>query len=211
MSRNQKKHPEIITVDQLREEIGDPTTNSQFASYVTDDMLRGIIDRHVSWLENQALQRLKEGTQKPISQTDAVEIDLKGQSHLPGVASGTLRDFYFPYATEGVVQSPSEHAGNSLDWNPNLYQKTQKIFYNGAYFFDIEDRDVIVYPSDVDKITLHCPPTEHAVQEIMADMVTDVNANIIERATQMIQAREAEFAEPAFAGGSGAADLIQDE
>lgn len=204
-------YSQIISVNQLREEIGDPTTNTQFAGYVSDDMLRGIIDRHVDWMESQALQRLEEGTRKPVKQTDPVEVSLENRTELPGIAVGNLGENYFPYATEGVVQSPSDHQGKSLDWQPNLIREAQKIFHNGAYLFDIEDDDVLVYPETIERVTVFAPSRTKAVEEIMADMVSEINNNIINKARTMMEAREAEFAEPAFAGGSGAADLIQEE
>lgn len=200
-------YPEIIGVDQLRDEIGDPTTNTQFAGYVSDVMLQNIIDRHIDWLESQAHQRVQEGQAKPVKRVDPVTISLSEQSTMPGVATGPLSADRFPYATEGIITSPSEYEGESLDYKPNLIREAKKVFYD-AFFFDIEDDTVIAYPNDVTEVTLFCPPKDKAVREIMADMFAEVNQNIIQRARQMMQAREEEFAEPAFAGGEG---VVQDD
>jgi hypothetical protein len=197
-----KSLPEIIDVDQLREEVGDPTTNSQFGSYVSDSMLQGIIDRHVDWLESQTHQRLKEGAAKPIKRVNPVSVDLAEENAFPGLASGTLDPDYFPYATEGIITSPSTYSGEALDYKRNLIRESKKVFYD-AYFFDIENNTVLVTPKDVTKVTLFCPTRNMAIREVMADVISDVNANIIQRTRQMIQAREQEFAEPAYAGGEG--------
>lgn len=194
----------IITVDQLREEIGDPTTSPQFAGHITDSMLQGVIDNHVDWLEQQTYQRIQEGSAKPIKRTDPVEVSVSQNSRIPELASGNLHPNYFPYATEGRVRQPGSYEGKPLDYRPRLSSEARKIWYDEAFMFDIEDRNVLVYPKDVEEITIFLPTVNHAVQEVMSDMMADVNNNIINRARKMVQARTEEFAEPAYAGGSGA-------
>jgi hypothetical protein len=192
----------IISVDQLRDEIGDPTTNTQFAGHITDSMLQGIIDNHVDWLEKQAYQRLQEGKAKPVKRTEDVAITLSQNAPFPELATGTLGSNHFPYATEAIVKSPSTYNGEPLDYDPRLITKAKKIFYD-AFMFDIENRDVLVYPKDVEEITVMVPRLEDAIEEIMGDIFSEVNNNIINRARQMQQARTQEFAEPAYAGGGG--------
>lgn len=203
--------PEIITVDQLREEIGDPTTSTQFASHISDSTLQAIIDRHIDWMESQSLQRIEEGTRKPVERTEPVEISVSTNSTNPGLTVGQIGSSYFPYATEGVIRDPMDYRGDALDWQPNLFRESQKIFFNGARMFDIENRNVLVYPSDVDAITLYLSTKENAIREIMADQIAKVNDRIIERARMALQARTQEFAEPAYAGGSGELDMIPEE
>lgn len=190
----------IIGVDQLRQEIGDPTTNTQFAGYVTDDMLENIIDRHEEWLEDQSLQRINKGQESPVFQTYPHTVSLSKNNRFPGLAHGTLDSHYFPYSTEALITSPSNYEGEPLDYDPTLIDNKKKIFYDG-FFFDVKNRDVLVYPEDITEATVFVPLWDEAVGEIMGDMISEVNNNIINRARQMLEAREREFAEPAYAGG----------
>ena len=199
--------PEIISVEDLRQEIGDPTENPQFASYISDETLQHIIDRHVDWLESQAFQRLKENRAKPVKQTEQVTLECTQDSSVPGLTVAQLDDGYFPYGREGVVVGPAEHAGQTLEYTFNLFQRVKKSFHE-FYGFDIENNVVLVSPAEVTDVTLYLPKRIYAVREIMADTISDVNANIIERARQAQQAREREFAEPAYAGGGPSPETL---
>lgn len=182
----------VITVQELREEVGDPTTDVRFAGNVTDEMLKGIIDRHTAQLERLALQRLEEGRRKPVKDLTPVQVDVSTDTAFPGLGKGRINGNYFPYATKCIVQTPSEHQGRSLQFDGDIMNTVGKSPFT-KYRFSIEDQELIISPSDVTKVTVMLAKNEDAIAEMTADVLDETNKSIIESARFMIEARAAEF------------------
>lgn len=87
----------LFTVQQLRWEIGDPTKDPTEAGWVSDEMLQGIIDRHVDAAVREATLGLQASSPLFSLAIDGKELIVAGVEvpFTPGVVKITVPDGYF--------------------------------------------------------------------------------------------------------------------
>lgn len=167
---------EIITVDQLRKEIGDPTRGKRFADNVQDAYLQEIIDFHTNNAVESARALLSSSDLSGSTLFQPVSISLTGTD----VKKGAIPPTYFPFAIKAIGGS-----GKPLDAVRGL----EHVVYSSpvtVYGFDIHGANVFVSPSTETTVTLYLANEDALIKEYAAAVVDNARKAIIKEASDML-------------------------
>lgn len=177
----------IITVSDLRERIGGPTTNPNSASYVTDAMLQNIIDR-----KREAVEEIVERKMEALSEEEILTMDVKFDpvdvSVTAGgyVATGNIPSDNLPVPYQVFVSGTGRH----LDFDPDI--KATADIYNGVltkYRFRIMGSRLEVLPNTSETIKVLLPTKDEVRHILLAPLIDAMNQEIVVEGRQMIRDR----------------------
>lgn len=172
----------MISVDQLRSEIGSPTADVREAAAVTDGELQNLIDRKTKILDRITKQRMEKRVLQntPPSATHVFEEEQISLSPNGDVAQGSITTNHYP-----LTYAPATDGSGWFSYDSNL--ETESIGFFDRRRFKFIGKDVIVIPPDTSSITLRLPEKDKAQKTVAADVIEKVNRKIKEEATQMVQ------------------------
>lgn len=176
----------IITVDQLRSEIGSPTADVRDPVAVTDEELHNIITRNEKILDQTILARLEKRALESVPASDQKAHE-KAQISLTDEgthAEGKVESRFYPVT---FYQATSNN--QFYEYDPNLQAESTGFFDRRRFRFS--GRRILVIPSDTDPITMRLP-VKVKVRRRMGDLVAKANNKIIQRAVKMVEAKRSE-------------------
>jgi len=175
--------PRVITVDELREQIGGPAaTDTNADSYTPDETLEHIIERTVEEAIHSFEEQIQQ--QRPAGElahhVEKVEVDLSSEGE---VAEGEIPAAYMPFSFDwGLIDGQRAeqkddvrfHAQNN-PFSPKGYQ--------------ITGRRVEVVPDSADAIELKLIQKQVAREAFLKTKMSEVNDRIYKRAASVVKAR----------------------
>lgn len=177
----------IITLQELRDQIGKPTEDGSEYGNIQDDELTSIIDRWTNVFDQTIDQRIREHVQKGIplldeSMMDEVEIPLSAfaNSNLDVLKKGTIDAAYYPYTTLPGFDDDYFYA---YDKNIELTSSTSWVERRR---FGFRDSQIIVIPNDATEITVFLPRLSDVKDVLGADLYDDINNSIIREAERFM-------------------------
>lgn len=173
----------IISLDQLRSEIGSPTADPREAAAVLDEELQSIIDRGKTEMKNRVKARLEERVMKNTAPSASRIMERVGVPLKTGgrFAEGSVPPSYYPMSF-GTATSEDEKLysfESSLDVESNGFFDRRRFKFVG--------NGVIVIPSDTEKLYMRLPNKTETNKSVGAEVISAVNQKIIQQATQMVQ------------------------
>jgi hypothetical protein len=173
----------IISVEQLRSEIGSPTSDVRDVAAVSDDELKGLIQRFtknlhqsiLSRLEKKAIESVPHGNHKTHEKV-TIHLESKG-----AYASNNIPDPFYPIT---FFEAYDPDKGKWFEYDPNMQAESTGFFERRRFRFSGEN--VMVIPSDTDRLELQLPK-KNAVHNQMGDLIGQTNSQIIKAASRMVE------------------------
>ena len=175
--------PDLISIEELREEIGRPANNVGDAlSYTPDSVLKGMRDRIV----RERLQSIEEQVHqaRPVGElahlTDRVEIPLQRDGQ---VAIGRIPDSYMPFAFDwGVVNDERVERFEDLRWRAATNPFNPK-------GYEIVGTTIEVLPKNATTIDVKLIRKKEARRAMFVAQLPEINNAIVKRGVNVVQAR----------------------
>jgi len=177
----------LITLADLRQRIGGPGTNVNSASYVSDTHLQNIID-----LKKAVAEEIVERRMEMLTDEQIAEMDLKYDPIPIAVTAGTLLASSFtPDANLPVHFKAIAANGRPLTPDPDIYSTASNYAGSGftKYRYFIVGNDLRVLPNTSQTITIWLPALDAVRQILVADIIDQINLEIVQEARQMLQDR----------------------
>lgn len=176
----------LITVEELREEIGAPTRDSAEAGYVADKHLGPIIERAEEAIDDMVAQRLAQyaaESRQPIddSKFETVQVNL---DRVRGMAEGEIPETYYPF----TFHPATSEQGRVFEYDRNAESINQSTLFEKRRF-RIKGDKVRATPETTSVLYLTVAPKDVLRAAVAADIIPDLNQQIIQQARQMLQAR----------------------
>jgi hypothetical protein len=179
----------LITVSDLRDRIGGPTTNPNSATYVTDAMLTEVIE-----LKRDVAEEIVERQMERLSDEDILQMDVKFDAVTIAVSSGSnVASGTIPTANLPVIFKAHLSDGTQLDFDDDIHATAN--IYAGTdttrkrYF--IAGDDLLVLPNNGDNVVVYVPTKDEVRQILVSSIIDQVNSEVVEQARQMLRDRVA--------------------
>jgi len=176
----------VISVTQLRSEIGGATSDTRDAGGITDTELRNIIDRHEELVETAVVARLASGGHNltgSLVTDEAVAVTTDDGN--PLVSSAEIPSEYFPW-----VFKATDASGNDISYDPDIFETASN---NGGIFikrrFCVFGDRIYVLPVGSATIKVIVGDYDEIVSSVAPDIVESATQTIISEARQMLQAK----------------------
>lgn len=179
----------VISVTQLRAEIGGATEDLRDVGGMSDVHLRNIIDRHSELVETGVLARLKQGEIPPLGTlVTMATLTVAASASNPLVAEGKIPPQYFPWIFRMVDSS-----GNSFEYEGDIFLLASN---NGGKFtkrrFGIHGDKVYVLPPTGASHKITVGGYSEVLYSMAPDLVEQARQMIIAEAKEMLRTRVAE-------------------
>lgn len=179
----------VISVTQLRAEIGGATEDLRDVGGMSDVHLRNIIDRHSELVETGVLSRLVNGEAPPLGTlVQLASLTVAESANNPLVAEGKIPPQYFPWVFRMIDSS-----GNTFDYDRDLFLTASM---NGGKFvkrrYTIHGDKVYCMPDAAATHKITVGMYDEVVESVAPDLVEQARQLIIAEAKQMLASRVAE-------------------
>jgi hypothetical protein len=176
----------IIEVDQLRSEIGDPTVDPTEIGGISDEELQGVIDRHVTGLQSRYEQRIFaiDPSKIPLHAYEEVRLDTIVSGGFDLLAYAEIDNEVFHLFPRTCV----DEFGRELTYDESINFTVNRSLATKRRFMFSGNR-IYVCPLTIEAITVLLPNKEKLYEALIADEVIKVNDMIINDARNMLKSK----------------------
>ena len=178
----------LITLADLRQRVGGPSANPNSASYVSDTHLQNIIDLSREEAEEIVERRMESLSNDQLLAMDSV-FDPVNVSMTAGnvVATGNIPEDNLP-----VVKKAYLNDGTHLEFDDDIHG-TGGIYTSDCgitkYRYNVQGDTAYTLPNNSGTVVMLLPTKDEVRQILVADIISQVNAEIVNNARVMIQDR----------------------
>lgn len=180
----------LIDVTDLRQRVGGPSANPSSDSYVSDTHLQNVID-----LVRDEGEEIVERKMETLSNEQILAMDsVFSEVSITVTAGSVVATGDIPADNLPVVMKAYINDGTHLE-NDNDIHTTGNIYTIDCgiikYRYDIIGDKVLVLPNNTGTVIMHLPTKDEVRQILVADIISQMNNEIVDKARQMIRDRVA--------------------
>lgn len=178
----------LITVADLRERIGGPSNNPNSESYVTNDQIQDIID-----LKREEAEEIVERRMETLSNDELLAMDSVFSAVNVSVTTGAVVTIgSIPDDNLPVVMKAHLSDGSPLTLDTDIHG-TGVIYTADCGIvkkrYSITGNVVHTLPNTTATVVMYLPAKDEVRQILIADIISQVNMEIVKEASSMIRSR----------------------